>query len=285
MAIKLFINPVSGSGKGSRIAAIIAGYEPIIINPERICSQIKNHVHEGDIIFIAGGDGTISLIINGLVRCNLSEKVRLLLYPTGTGNDLCRSLGIYTKKFDGDTIQNRVKGDQKTITLPLWEYHESYFICYLSLGISPKILASVAHYRNCFPSSKLINLLLYTYFGLYYKQYYINQESDIRISDESISLKNKSGVVLSNIDSYAGGSKIGCQPINAESLCVTIFSNYWDLYSLVANRFSPNPQPPPCSVTTYSEIKGSEIPIEIDGEVIKFFDANVSTAGKITFLV
>ena len=53
------------------------------------------HCQTGDrIIAAAGGDGTISEIVNGLMDSDCDHKPAILVIPMGTGNDLARTLGI-----------------------------------------------------------------------------------------------------------------------------------------------------------------------------------------------
>jgi YegS/Rv2252/BmrU family lipid kinase len=45
-------------------------------------------------IVVAGGDGTTSEVVTGLLSAGLGEKVELGLLPLGTGGDLARTLGV-----------------------------------------------------------------------------------------------------------------------------------------------------------------------------------------------
>jgi diacylglycerol kinase (ATP) len=54
---------------------------------ERLC-------RENDIIVVAGGDGTIADVMQGIIKSQYQEKVTLGIVPMGSGNALCRSLGI-----------------------------------------------------------------------------------------------------------------------------------------------------------------------------------------------
>lgn len=45
-----------------------------------------------DVLAVAGGDGTAHAAVNGLVAA--SARTTLAVFPLGTGNDLCRTLGI-----------------------------------------------------------------------------------------------------------------------------------------------------------------------------------------------
>jgi diacylglycerol kinase (ATP) len=47
---------------------------------------------QDDLFVVAGGDGTISEVVDGMMQLEL--RPRLALLPCGTGNDFCRSVGI-----------------------------------------------------------------------------------------------------------------------------------------------------------------------------------------------
>ena len=56
-----------------------------------------------DQILVLGGDGTLSEVINGIMRADLTEeqrsKIQFGLMPRGTGNDFARHWGL-TKDFN-----------------------------------------------------------------------------------------------------------------------------------------------------------------------------------------
>lgn len=49
---------------------------------------------EEGILLAVGGDGTINEIVNGIASAKAFPTTTLALLPTGSGNDLCRTLGI-----------------------------------------------------------------------------------------------------------------------------------------------------------------------------------------------
>lgn len=49
-----------------------------------------------DVVFACGGDGTVSQVINGLVGSGIPTGI----IPAGTGNDLCRTLGLSTNPLE-----------------------------------------------------------------------------------------------------------------------------------------------------------------------------------------
>lgn len=49
---------------------------------------------QSGLLIVAGGDGTINDVVNGLGRAGFSEHVTLALLPSGTGNDFAATLAI-----------------------------------------------------------------------------------------------------------------------------------------------------------------------------------------------
>src|SRR3712207_7547394 len=49
---------------------------------------------EGRPIVVAGGDGSLHAVVNGLYRVSELRSTRLGLVPLGTGNDFARGVGI-----------------------------------------------------------------------------------------------------------------------------------------------------------------------------------------------
>src|SRR5690606_22699400 len=47
-----------------------------------------------DTLVVAGGDGTIHSVINGVMAIPLTKRPKLLFLPFGTTNDFCNMLGL-----------------------------------------------------------------------------------------------------------------------------------------------------------------------------------------------
>ena len=96
----VIVNPVSGTGRQKRAQRMVEQH----IDRQRYDHQIvytKAHRHaielshqavdDGyDVVVIVGGDGSINEVGQGLAGTN----VRMGILPAGSGNGLCRSLGI-----------------------------------------------------------------------------------------------------------------------------------------------------------------------------------------------
>ncbi|MGI6011406.1 MAG: diacylglycerol/lipid kinase family protein [Ruminococcus sp.] len=58
-----------------------------------LTARISDHLKEGDIVAVLGGDGTLNEAINGL---KYPDKTIFAYIPTGSGNDFARGMGLHT---------------------------------------------------------------------------------------------------------------------------------------------------------------------------------------------
>lgn len=56
------------------------------------------------LLIVAGGDGTINNVINGLGKADFPEDVTLALLPSGTGNDLAATLAIPERTNEAEAV-------------------------------------------------------------------------------------------------------------------------------------------------------------------------------------
>lgn len=96
--VLLIVNPISGRGKGSRLApklaerlAALGVWTEIYTTKGPGDAQERASRVNGktDLVLAVGGDGTLNEIINGLPR-----KLPLALFPVGTANVMAMELGI-----------------------------------------------------------------------------------------------------------------------------------------------------------------------------------------------
>jgi diacylglycerol kinase (ATP) len=94
---RVICNPASGGGDydPDEIRAELKGLEVEWIETEGPDDAIKaaEEWQEG-LLIVAGGDGTINDVVNGLGRAGFTEDVTLGILPAGTGNDLAATLCI-----------------------------------------------------------------------------------------------------------------------------------------------------------------------------------------------
>lgn len=109
------LNPDSGRGKTAshipwlknRLDYLGKKYELLVTSRQGHATELAKN-SQGDIVVAIGGDGTINEVLNGL---ELSAKT-LGIIPSGSGNDLIKSLGIpnaVTQAFDILMRENLVK--------------------------------------------------------------------------------------------------------------------------------------------------------------------------------
>ena len=89
-------NPASGGGRNlEAVQEELAGFDAEWLDT-RDTGDAREAAKEwrNGLIVVAGGDGTINEVVNGLGQAGFPESVMLAIWPTGTGNDLASTLGI-----------------------------------------------------------------------------------------------------------------------------------------------------------------------------------------------
>jgi diacylglycerol kinase (ATP) len=95
--VRVICNPASGGGDydPDKIRAELEGLDVEWIETEGPDDAIKAAEEwRGGLLIVAGGDGTINDVVNGLGRAGCPEDVTLGILPAGTGNDLAATLCI-----------------------------------------------------------------------------------------------------------------------------------------------------------------------------------------------
>lgn len=133
MRVKVILNPWADRGRGAQQAAVIQQAAQNYGGVDLVESERPGHALElarqaaddgYDLVVAAGGDGTISDVVNGLVRGD-KAVTRLGIIPIGSGNDLAWSLGIST---DVETAVHQLfNGSPKTIDLARIEDNKGRF--------------------------------------------------------------------------------------------------------------------------------------------------------------
>lgn len=108
---RVIYNPASG-GEGydaEEVRRRLDGYELewIETGSAEEAEEAAREWEEG-LLIVAGGDGTITQVVNGLGRAGFPESVTLALLPMGTGNDLAATLAV---PEDTDGAVETIQGD------------------------------------------------------------------------------------------------------------------------------------------------------------------------------
>jgi diacylglycerol kinase family enzyme len=144
----LFVNPKSGSYARKRINMVItrlknAGLSPIIFSvstPAEIhsCCQQINENSDAPLVIVAGGDGTVNAVVNGLQP----GTATLAVLPLGTSNVLAAELGIKSVK---NGIKRIVKGKTRPLSLGLLHLEQGShrFVLMAGIGLDGTVVRDV----------------------------------------------------------------------------------------------------------------------------------------------
>lgn len=146
MRVKIIHNPYSSRWKsGKRLDELKSAVESAGLNYDLIHTEFPKHGIElgkqaagesYDAIVAAGGDGTISDVINGIVLgCTDNKLPKFGIMPLGTGNDLADNLNIPIDLLEAA----KVIASDKTKQLDLGKANENHFINNTGLGLESYI--------------------------------------------------------------------------------------------------------------------------------------------------
>lgn len=146
MNAAVIVNPVSGQGRAKKFLPEImaeleaAGLRPRVYLTEQegqATQYAANAVREGSrLVIAAGGDGTVSEIINGIARTD----VRLGVIPAGTGDVLAKELGIPAHR-PLEACKIIIKG--KTKQIDLGQADERHFVLMAGIGFDAQVVKEV----------------------------------------------------------------------------------------------------------------------------------------------
>lgn len=110
MTIHLVVNPTSGGGRGARILpTVVSRVRQAFAGRRVVVQRATNYAHarqcvsdavtrrtDDDVLVVMGGDGMMHLGINAVA----GTDIPLGMIPAGSGDDLCRGLGIDVRDLD-----------------------------------------------------------------------------------------------------------------------------------------------------------------------------------------
>lgn len=154
----ILVNPRSRNGATGRrldalrgtLRAVLGELEIEATRGPRDAERIAREAARAGVerIVIAGGDGTTSEVVTGLLAAGLGAHVRLALLPLGTGGDLVRALGV-PRDVEG-ALARIAAGKERSVDAGRARYRdaagherESYFLNVASAGISGLVTALV----------------------------------------------------------------------------------------------------------------------------------------------
>lgn len=105
--VRVICNPASGGGncESDRLREGLSGFDLDWIETEgsEDATEAAEEWSDG-LLVVAGGDGTINDVVNGLGKAGFPEGVTLALLPTGTGNDLAATLAVPEEAAEAEAV-------------------------------------------------------------------------------------------------------------------------------------------------------------------------------------
>ena len=199
------INPVAGGGKAKRLAPIIENfmdetkkpYDIVFTNrPKEATHLSKRGIEKGyNTIVAVGGDGTVNEVAIGILE---SGRGTLGIIPSGTGNDLARTLNIPFNPVEAMNIL--IKGNKKQIDIGF--VNNNPFLNIASIGLDSEVVKNTEKIKIKIRSRIAYVIgVLSTLFS--FKDKKIKLEIDDIPMDKNIFL-----VAVGNGKYYGGGLKI-----------------------------------------------------------------------------
>jgi len=291
------VNAVSGRPAGKKIkeniiselnGVLARDHYDIVFTEVNIAGQIKNVSPDYETIVVVGGDGTIHQAVQGIV--GLVNKPKVGIIPTGTGNDLARSLGILSLfKSHGLRALLELILEGKTINIDIISLGDKYlFTNYFGIGNDAKISSyfNRIRLRPYFPNGYpiIFNKVLYGVLGLTNGFYRIPFDVEMKyrkgqsITKELTVPSGICGIIITNVKTYAGGDLLSSKCMMDDGKFeVSIISNLWQWLMLHVTRFLRKPLNIFCSKLIQFQTDKLEMAfrgntfLQIDGETLDSF--------------
>ncbi|CAH0517338.1 unnamed protein product [Peronospora belbahrii] len=175
-------------------------------------------------ILVCGGDGTVGWILGALDEIGAPRQPPIAVLPLGTGNDLARILG-WGSGFSAPTNVSEILSEVEAAHVSLldrWEVtigqsqKRVVLNNYLGIGVDAQVALEFHQQRERSPGlfmSQFVNKLWYSQFGA--KNFLVRTCAGL--SDRIVLVcdgkritfpEGTEGVIILNINSYGGGSKL-----------------------------------------------------------------------------
>jgi len=187
------VNEKAGKGKSTKIIPNIEQacknrnieYEiRNISNEKNACEIAKEYKNEENVIYVVGGDGTLTVTLQGLI----GTKNKLGVIPAGSGNDTYKAI----KKLE--------KGET---SIDIGKINDTYFINVACFGIDAEVANNLDKFRNTFiPNSQIYNVsIAYTF--THFKPKKVKLKTPTKTIDDKYTILS-----ICNGSYYGGGYNI-----------------------------------------------------------------------------
>lgn len=146
--IPLFLNPAAGRGRAGRnVQQIVSLLDSLGISHELVQSESVGNLETkvfdavsggAGKIFVAGGDGSIHEVVNGILRSG--EPTELGVIPIGTGNDFAKACSIPVQWEDAiKELAGRLRSNKAARPIDAGRMNDRYFANGAGIGFDAKV--------------------------------------------------------------------------------------------------------------------------------------------------
>ena len=137
MIVQLFHNPASGTYNEIRLRLLSQAFETRGAKVLAGQTEISGGLHiagEADLICVAGGDGSLRLVIAALIQSG--NSIPVCVFPAGTVNLIAREIGYSAdpEEFADQVMDSFRKGPSAWLKEPIAMSDEDVFVACLSTG-------------------------------------------------------------------------------------------------------------------------------------------------------
>jgi diacylglycerol kinase (ATP) len=263
LRLAFLVNPFSGAGQGEKVARILirmlpehpvmGGQSAVFMVNEISPEKLREIVSGSELVFVVGGDGTVSRLIGHIIEAQAAPILGLI--PIGTSNDLARALGgrldaNYEKQ---DVLLKTVERlvSARPVDLDVFQINDSlFFTNYFSIGFDAVIVSDFEKTRNrrwfrLFPKATVVNNIAYFMLGLKNVGFHLVPPVTITIEYEGreqrlIFENTLRAVIATNLPVYAGGTRINPEGQFDDGIFeLTVIESLYQYVVIIATRFIP----------------------------------------------
>lgn len=276
MKAKLILNPKAGNNLGIHYLPIIKKkfkdwkLEIYKTKSSKDATREAKKSRKYDVVIVAGGDGTINEVINGLAN----SRVKFGIIPIGTGNVFARELRLPINIYKICNIIKRCKIKR----YDLGKANRTYFLLSCGIGFDATVLNEM-------------DPLIKKFLGVFsYHFYAFKKIRDYKAPLITVTVKNikKKGnlLIISNTKNYAGNFKFSpkANPFDGK-LDICLFEDKIEFFKLLNNMLKVKLNIKPRNLWHYQtkEMKVTSNPknlIHTDGEVIGTTPLNIKVVPR-----
>jgi YegS/Rv2252/BmrU family lipid kinase len=215
----IIINPTARHGETAPLIPVIEELLESTVEHETVLTERPGHAAElarnasgFDVIIAVGGDGTAHEVLNGIMTRPEDDRPAMSLFPTGSGNDWRRTLGISTDL--ATAVRQVLSGDRKRVDVGVC--NGIHFANSLAIGLDARVTAKAVELKVTTGWSGLPLYFRALMFVLL-RQFY-SHSVRLKVDDGPIVERDVLIVALTNGPTYGGGFFITPRAVDDDGL-------------------------------------------------------------------